>query len=79
MLLEVCATSEKFLEPSGFCTVIHCTSTFSTRNDFDYFHGFMIQFECVKPNFLELDYQPLWNNFDQFGHMIYMLQTSKIL
>ena len=41
------ATQVKFLEPSGYCTVINCTFTFCTTNIFGCFCGIIVKFKLI--------------------------------
>ena len=52
LFIEVLATQSKFLEPSGYCTVINSTFSFHTTITFGYFHSIIVQFELVKCEFL---------------------------
>ena len=47
-----CSLKEKFLQPSGYCTVINCAFISRSTNDFSYFRGVTTQFEFVKQKFL---------------------------
>ena len=51
-IIEVLVTQAKFLDPSDYCSIINCTFTFCTTNDFSCFHSIMAQFELVKHKFL---------------------------
>ncbi len=51
LIVEVLATQMKFLEPSGYCTMINCASTFRTTNTFGCFCCIMVQFGLVKYKF----------------------------
>ena len=53
LIVEIVAIQAKFLEQSGYCTVISVTFTFqNTTNGFGCFHGIMAQFKLVKHKFL---------------------------
>ena len=47
-IVEVLATQPKFLQPSGFCTVINYATTFCTTNVFGFFCGVMAHFKLIK-------------------------------
>ena len=47
-ILEILATRTKFLEPSGYCRVIHSSFNFCTTNIFGWFHIIIYQFELIK-------------------------------
>ena len=49
LIVKVVVTCVKFLEPSGYCTVINYAFTFCATNIFGYFHCIMAQFEHIKP------------------------------
>ena len=51
-LIADLANWAKFLEPSGYCTVIKCTFIFCTTNVFGCFHSVIPQFELIKHKFL---------------------------
>ena len=51
LIIKVLTTQTKFLEQSGYCTVINYTFNFQT-NVFDCFCRVMTQFKLVKHNFL---------------------------
>ena len=51
LVVEVLVIRVKFLEPSGYCTVINCTFTFGPTNIFDYISGIMTQFKLMKHKF----------------------------
>ena len=48
LIVEFLPIQVKFLEPSGYCTVINCTFTFHTKNVLGCFFNIMDQFELVK-------------------------------
>ena len=47
-IVEVLASREKFLEASGYRTVINGAFPFHTTNSFGYFRGIMTQIELVR-------------------------------
>ena len=50
-IFNVLASGAKFLPPSGYITVINCTFSFYTINDFGSFCRIMVQFELLKHKF----------------------------
>ena len=55
LIVKVLVTQAKFLEPSGYNTVINCAFTFHATNVFGCFHDIMAKFELVKykfPNYI---------------------------
>ena len=57
LIIKVLATWVKFLQPSGYCSVINCAFTFHTRNVLGYFAVIMAQFELIEhkfPNYTSL-------------------------
>ena len=52
LIIEVLATWEKFLEPSGYCFMITCALIFCTTNAVGCFHSSLAKFELIKPKFL---------------------------
>ena len=51
LIIEVLGTQVRFLEPSGYLTVIKCTFTFCTTNFFGWFYCFIAQFKLVQHKF----------------------------
>ena len=54
LIVKVHATWAKFLEPSGYCTVINSTFDFHTKNVFDCFCNVMARLEPLKHRLLNL-------------------------
>ena len=52
LVVKLLATWVKFVEPSGYCTVINCTLTFHSMKFFGCFHSIMALFELIKHKFL---------------------------
>ena len=48
LIIKVLATQAKYLEPSGYCTVINCTFTFHAANICGSLRSVMVQFELTK-------------------------------
>ena len=48
LIVKVLATWVKFLEPSGYCTMINSVFPFCTTNIFGCFHDVLVQFELLK-------------------------------
>ena len=56
LIIKVLATQTKFLEPSGYCTVINYDFTFHTTNSFGSFRDVMAKFEFVKDSQIRLHF-----------------------
>ena len=77
LILEVLATWAKFLQPSGYFTVIKFTFIFCATNVFAYFRGVMLQLRLM---FLcgAFKLHTVWSNHSEYLSQLELLQSRDI-
>ena len=58
LIIDIVANRAKFLQTSGYCTVVNYAFTFCKMNISDFLHGVIAHFELVKRKFLN------WSTFN---------------